>query len=110
MCCLVWFGLDCFPIRGHWSDPSTKSKHDHTTQTQSEREHAIQQHLDLCRARKKPLTSPKTGVELSEAQAGLAPVVMVRGQVSDYKAAKQQEWEAAEQAWRAWAEGQGEGM
>jgi hypothetical protein len=54
----------------------------------------------------KPLTSPKTNLQLTLAQAVLAPNVMARGFLLDYKAAKKREWEAAEQQWRKWEEAQ----
>ena len=53
----------------------------------------------------KPLTSPASNLEIDAAQATLAPVVMVRSMVLDYKAAKTKEWEAAQARWAAWAEG-----
>lgn len=56
----------------------------------------------------RPLTSPTTGVEFKDqAAAVLAPVVLVRGFVSDFRAAKEREWREAERRWReAQEEGQ----
>lgn len=51
-----------------------------------------------------PLTSPKTNLAIMDAaDARLIPNVLARGQVSDYKVAKQREWEELEQRWQAWA-------
>lgn len=48
-----------------------------------------------------PLTSPATSVEIDATQVVLVPK-RVRGLISDFKATKTKEWEAAEQRWQAW--------
>lgn len=52
------------------------------------------------------LTSPKTGLTIEPALALLAPNVMARSQVLEYREAKTREWKAAERQWREWAEAQ----
>jgi hypothetical protein len=47
-----------------------------------------------------PLKSPKTNVVIPAAQAILAPNVLIRSFVMEYKATKTREWEAAERRWR----------
>ena len=59
---------------------------------------------------KKPLTSPKTNLEIGEAGALLFPNVALRSLISEYTAAKKREWAAAERRWREWAEGQEQGQ
>ena len=54
---------------------------------------------------KKPLTSPATNLVIDAAQAIIAPNVLARSQVLDYKAAKTKVWEAVQQQWAEWAEG-----
>jgi hypothetical protein len=74
--------------------PTTHTNHTNTPQTGN-----------------KPLTSPSTNLPIIDAaDTRLVPNVRARGQVLTYKAAKKQEWEAAEQRWREWMEEQGQGQ
>ena len=41
-------------------------------------------------------------MEIDATQVVLVPNVVVRGLISDFKATKTKEWEAAEQWWQAW--------
>jgi hypothetical protein len=56
----------------------------------------------------KPLTSPKTNLQIDEGGAQLFPNVVVRGLMVEYKEAETREWAEAERRWREWAEGQQE--
>jgi hypothetical protein len=58
------------------------------------------QHPNHLQAEDKPLTSPKTNLVIEPTQAILAPNVLVRGLVLEYKETKKREWEAAERQWR----------
>lgn len=56
----------------------------------------------------KPLTSPNTNLVISPGQAIVAPNVLARSQVLEFRAATTRCWEAAERQWRearghAWA-------
>ena len=57
----------------------------------------------------KPLTSPSTNLGISAEMAILAPNVLVRGQVLEFKAATTREWKALQREWEqaAGAEGRG---
>lgn len=47
----------------------------------------------------KPLTSPKTNLELDSVHAALFSNAMARSLVLEFMEAKTREWEAAEQRW-----------
>jgi hypothetical protein len=56
----------------------------------------------------KPVTSPKTNLQIDQAQTGLVPNVAIRSLLIGYTAARTAEWEALEGARRVWAEGRGQ--
>ena len=56
----------------------------------------------------KPLSSPSTNLEISAEMAILAPNVLVRGQVLEFKAATTRGWKVLQQQWeQKGAEGRG---